>query len=47
MAWKGFLTESKSFMGYPETGRIKFWLGFPRAFVRYWWATAKDHWRTY
>jgi len=33
--WKGFITESKSYMDYPKCGRISFWLQFPRAMARF------------
>ena len=34
MAWRGFLTESKEYLGYPRN-RWAFWLGFPKAAVRF------------
>ena len=43
-AWRGFVRESKSYMGYPKCGRLYFWLGFPRAFLRYSFYTLKDRW---
>ena len=33
--WRGFLTESKSFMNYPKCGRLHFWVRFPGALFRY------------
>lgn len=34
MTWRGFITESKAWMGYPEH-RVRFWLQFPFAYARY------------
>ena len=33
--WRGFLTESKSYMNYPKCGRISFWIKFPKAFIKF------------
>ena len=35
MSWRGFLTESKSFMNYPHCGRLVFWLRYPFAWFSY------------
>jgi len=41
--WKGFLIESKSYMGYPKCGRVKFWKQFPAAAIRFYGIPFK-HW---
>jgi hypothetical protein len=41
--WRGFVTESKSYMNYPNCGRWNFWKRFPRAFVIFYWMTF-DYW---
>jgi len=43
MAWKGFLQESKDYMGYGKTiSKIKFWIKFPKALWRYYLATRRS-----
>ncbi len=42
MAWKGLLAESKSYMVYPKCGRLKFWLRYPKAFIKFHWCMYKD-----
>jgi hypothetical protein len=43
MAWRGFLAESKSYIGYPHCGRLRFWSEFPGAWARFWWYTTRDN----
>ena len=33
--WKGFIRESKSYMNYPQCGKLKFWMYFPIALYKY------------
>ncbi len=33
--WRGFITESKSYMNYPKCGRVYFWSRLPIALYSY------------
>lgn len=47
MAWRGFIEESKRYMGYHDyKAKIDFWRKFPRAWVRFHWFTLRDWIRT-
>ena len=35
--WGGFIVESKKYMGYPECGKLEFWMQIPRAAIRFYW----------
>lgn len=35
--WQGFLKESKRYMNYPKCGRVRFWIRYPVALLRYTW----------
>ncbi len=40
MAWKGFLVESKSYMGYEKRSwkkKVKFWWMYPKAYFVFHW----------
>ena len=46
MTWRGFLTESKSYMAYGVPGqwgtpRLEFWRQFPKAATRFYIETAR------
>ncbi len=50
MGWKGFITESKLFMSYAVGSRsrkVKFWLAFPGAAIRFYWYCLRDWWPKY
>lgn len=42
MAWRGLVTESKAYMGYPSCGRWKFWRAFPAACLRFYGYAVRD-----
>lgn len=42
MEWQGFITESKSYIGYRLGNRMRFWLGFPRAAFIFYGRTLRD-----
>ena len=43
MVWKGFLKESKSFVGYDTMKqRVIFWYRLPYAALKFYWYTLKD-----
>ena len=42
MAWNGFLSESKSYMNYPQCGKVLFWKQFPSA----WWKYHRCIWKS-
>lgn len=39
--FRGFLLESKSYMGYPKCGRLYFWVRFPIAWIKFHWVCFK------
>lgn len=42
MAWKGFVKESKSYMGYGKAiSKINFWIKFPKAALKFYWPSVK------
>lgn len=43
MSWRGFIVESKDYMGYGKSiSKLRFWLNFPRAFIRFYWFCYSD-----
>ncbi len=43
--WRGFLLESKDYMGYGgQTSKWRFWLLLPRAWLRYKMGALKQYW---
>jgi len=45
IAFRGFLIESKAYMSYDtrsRVGKIRFWLAYPKALARYYYAQWKD-----
>ena len=42
MSYRGFLIESKSYMNYPQCGRLYFWSRFPTAWVMFYLLCLKD-----